>query len=107
MSHPSRFSPDQRARAVRLVTEALSHYPSEWAAISSVAAKLGASPETVRKWVRQAEVDGGQRLGLSTEESAEIKRLRREVAELRRANEILKAAAAFFGAELDRPLMRS
>jgi transposase len=72
-----------------------------------VAAKLGASPETVRKWVRQAEVDGGQRLGLSTEESAEIKRLGREVAELRRANEILKAAAAFFGAELDRPLTRS
>ncbi len=72
-----------------------------------MAAKLGASPETVRKWVRQAEVDGGQRLGLSTEESAEIKRLGREVAELRRANEILKAAAAFFGAELDRPLTRS
>ncbi len=107
MSHPSRFSPDQRARAVRLVAEARTHYPSEWAAISSVAAKLGASPETVRKWVRQTEVDGGGRPGLSTEESTEIKRLRREVAELRRANEILKAAAAFFGAELDRPLMRS
>ncbi len=107
MSHPSRFSPDQQARAVRLVAEGRSHHPSEWAAISSVAAKLGASPETVRKWVRQAEVNGGQRLGLSTEESAEIKRLRREVAELCRANEILKAAAAFFGAELDRPLTRS
>jgi len=75
--------------------------------MSSVAAKLGTSAETVRKWVRRAEVDTGQRPGLSSEEHAEIKRLRREVAELRRANEILKAAAAFFGAELDRPLPRS
>ncbi len=75
--------------------------------MSSVAAKLGTSAETVRKWVRRAEVDTGQRPGLSSEEHAEIKRLRREVAELRRANEILKAAAAFFGAELDRPLTRS
>jgi len=72
-----------------------------------VAAKLGASAETVRKWIRHAEVDAGRRPGPSTEESTEIKRLRREVAELRRANEILKAAAAFFGAELDRPLTRS
>lgn len=84
MSHPSRFSPDQQARAVRLVAEGRSHHPSEWAAIFSVAAKLGASPETVRKWVRQAEVNGGSRPGLSTEEAGEIKRLRREVAELRR-----------------------
>ncbi len=107
MSRPSRFSPEQRARAVRLVAEARSNYPSEWATISSVAAKLGASAETVRKWVRQDQVDGGQRRGLTSEDSAEIKRLRREVAELRRTNEILKAAAAFFGAELDRPLTRS
>jgi transposase len=106
MSRPSRYSPEQRAKAVRLVAEARPSYPSEWAAIESVAVKLGASAETVRKWVRQAQVDGGQRPGLSTEESAEIKRLRREVAELRRANEILKAAAAFFGAELDRPQQR-
>ena len=84
----------QRAKAVRLVAEAGPNYPSEWAAISSVAAKLGASAETVRKWIRHAEVDAGRRPGLSTEESTEIKRLRREVAELRRANEILKAAAA-------------
>ena len=76
---------------------------SQWAAIRSVAAKIGVSSETLRKWVRQAEVDGGQRAGLTTEDAAEIKRLKREVAELRRANEILKAAAAFFGAELDRP----
>jgi transposase len=91
---------------VRLVVESREHFSSEWAAMSSVAAKLGTSAETVRKWVRRAEVDTGQRPGLSSEEHAEIKRLRREVAELRRANEILKAAAAFFGAELDRPLPR-
>ena len=103
MSGPSRFAPEQRARAVRVVLEGQSDYPSQWAAIVSVAAKVGVSSETLRKWVRRAEVDGGQRAGLTTEEAAEIKRLRREVAELRRANEILKAAAAFFGAELDRP----
>ncbi|MDR0358611.1 MAG: transposase [bacterium] len=73
----------------------------------SVAAKLAIStPETLRKWVRQAEVDGGQRPGVSSEESAEIRRLKRENAELRRANEILKAASAFFAAELDRPHQR-
>ncbi len=103
MSRSSRFSPEQKARAVRMVLGGQSEYPSQWAAIESVAAKVGVSSETLRKWVRQAEVDGGQRGGLTTEEAAEIKRLRREVAELRRANEILKAAAAFFGAELDRP----
>lgn len=103
MSRSSRFSPEQKARAVRMVLGGQSEYPSQWAAIESVAAKVGVSSETLRKWVRQAEVDGGQRGGLTTAEAAEIKRLRREVAELRRANEILKAAAAFFGAELDRP----
>ncbi len=107
MSRTSRFTPEQRARAVRLVVEARPGYPSEWAAMSSVAAKLGASAETVGKWVRHAEVDAGQRPGVTSEESAELKRLRWENAELRRANEILKAAAAFFGAELDRPLSRS
>jgi transposase len=107
MSGSSRFTAEQRARAVRLVAEARPGYPSEWAAIGSVAAKLGTSAETVRKWVRQAEVDGGQRPGMTTEEAAEIRKLRREVAELRRANEILKAASAFFAAELDRPLPRS
>lgn len=107
MARSSRFSPELRGRAVRLVAEARPSYPSEWAAIESVAGKLGASAETVRTWVRQAEVDGGQRPGVTSEESAEIRRLRREVAELRRANEILKAASAFFAAELDRPLPRS
>jgi len=107
MSRSSRFSPEQQAKAVRLVAEARPNYPSEWAAIASVAAKLGASAETVRKWVRRAEVEAGQRPGVTSEDSEQIKKLRRENAELRRANEILKAAAAFFGAELDRPLPRS
>jgi transposase len=93
-----------RQRAVRLVAESKSEYESEWAAIGSIAAKLGiGTAETLRKWVRQAEVDAGARAGVSSEESAEIRRLKREVAELRRANEILKAAAGFFAAELDRP----
>jgi transposase len=103
MSRPSRFLPEQKTRAVRMVLEATPDYRSQWAAIRSVAAKIGVSAETLRKWVRQVEVDGGQRAGLTVEDAAEIRRLKREVAELRRANEILKAAAAFFGAELDRP----
>jgi len=77
-------------------------YGSQWEAITSVAEKLGPTPETVRKWVRQAERDTGRRAGPTADELAELKRLRRENAELRRANDILKAAASFFGAELDR-----
>ena len=107
MAGAGRFSPELRGRVVRLVVEARPSYPSEWATIESVAGKLGASAETVRTWVRQAEVDGGQRPGVTSEESAEIRRLRRQVAELRRANEVLKAASVFFAAELDRPLPRS
>jgi len=95
--------PDElRERAVRMVLEHQSEYVSQWEAINSVAEKLGPNPETVRLWVRRAEVDGGVRPGTTTDELAEIKRLKRENAELRRANEILKAASAFFGAELDR-----
>jgi transposase len=91
-----------------MVAEVTPNYDSQWAAIGAVAQKLGVgTAETVRKWVRQAEVDAGQRPGPTSEESAEIKRLKREVAELRRANEILKAASAFFAAELDRPSPRS
>ena len=93
-----------RDRAVRLVAESRAHQDSEWAAIVSVAAKLGVGcAETVRKWVRQAQVDAGARLGVTSQESAEVRKLRAEVRELRRANEILKAAAGFFAAELDRP----
>ena len=105
---PKQYPRELRERAVRLVIEHRGGYPTEYAAIRSIAAKLGvATPETLRQWVRQAEVDAGQRPGVSTEESAEIRRLRAEVKELRRANEILKAASAFFAAELDRPLTRS
>jgi len=87
-----------------MVVEVRGDYPSQWAAIGAVASKLGiGSSETLRKWVRRAEVDAGQRPGLTSEEHAEIKRLRKENAELRRANEILKAASSFFAAELDRP----
>jgi transposase len=77
MSRPSRFLPEQRAKAVRMVAEGRPEYPSQWAAIESVAAKVGVSAETLRMWVRQAEVDGGHRPGLTGEEAAEIKRLRR------------------------------
>jgi len=93
---------------VRLVAGHRDQYETEYAAIRSIAAKLGiANPETLRLWIRKAEVDSGERPGVTSEESAEIRRLRRENAELRRANEILKAASAFFAAELDRPLPRS
>jgi transposase len=104
----SNYPPELRERAVRMVVEVKGDYPSEWAAIAAVASKLGlGSTETLRKWVRRAEIDGGQRPGTTSEEHAEIKRLKRENAELRRANEILKAASAFFAAELDRPHQRS
>jgi len=91
-----------------MVAEVRADYPSEWAAIGAVAQKLGiGSSETLRKWIRQVEVDSGARPGVTSEESAEVKRLKREVAELRRANDILKAASVFFAAELDRPHPRS
>ena len=91
-----------RERAVRMVFEHQDEYGSQWAAITSVATKLGMTPETLRKWVRRAEIDEGQRPGLTTTERERLKELEKENKELRRANEILKAAAAFFGAELDR-----
>jgi transposase len=91
-----------------MVAEIRPNYETEWAAIGAVAAKLGVgSAETVRKWVRRREVDAGSRPGVTTEESAEVRRLRAENKELRRANEILRAASVFFAAELDRPLTRS
>jgi transposase len=97
-----RYPVEVRERAVRMVLEHEGEYDSQWAAISSVAQKVGMTPETLRKWVRRAEIDGGLRSGVTTEERARIRELERENRELRRANEILKAAAAFFGAELDR-----
>jgi transposase len=108
VSRGAQYPPELRERAVRMVAEVRPAYPSAWPAIEAVASKLGiGSAETLRKWVRRAEVDAGTRPGTTSEEHAEIRRLRREVAELRRANEILKAASAFFAAELDRPLPRS
>ncbi|MBB3174029.1 transposase-like protein [Endobacter medicaginis] len=94
-------------RAVRLVLEQQGEHPSQWAALSSVAAKLGCSGETLRNWVRQAERDSGARPGPTTAETERIKALEREVRELRQANEILRKASAYFAqAELDRPLKR-
>lgn len=104
MGRPSSYPKELRERAVRMVLESKSEYPTEFAAIVSIARKLGiGSPETLRLWVRRAEVDAGQRPGVSTEESEQLKALKRENVELRRANEILKSASAFFAAELDRP----
>ena len=104
MARPSKYPAELRERAVRLVVESKGEYPSEFEAIRSIAAKLGiGSPETLRKWVRRAEIDGGQRPGKTSDDIAEIRELKKENAELRRANEILKSASAFFAAELDRP----
>jgi transposase len=104
MARPSRYPQELQERAVRMVIESRADYETEYAAIRSVAAKLGiTSPESLRKWLRRAEIDGGLRPGKTSEEIAEIKALKKENAELRRANEILKSASAFFAAELDRP----
>ncbi len=102
MNTPNRYPREVKERAVRMVFDHEGEYGSQWAAISSIAAKFGMTAETLRNWVRQAETDGGLRSGVTTEERARVKELERENRELRRANEILKAAAAFFGAELDR-----
>jgi transposase len=102
--HGGNYPAELRERAVRMVADVRGGYPSQWAAIGAVAARLGiGSAETLRKWVRRAEIDAGTRPGLTSEEHAEIEGLKRENAELRRANEILKAASSFFAAELDRP----
>jgi transposase len=103
MARPSRFSPEVRERAVRMVFEHAQDHASQWAAISSIAAKIGCAAETLRSWVRQVERDAGQRPGLTTDERARLKQLERENVELRRANEILRLASAYFArAELDR-----
>ena len=99
---PGRYPDEVRERAVRMVFEHQDEYFSQWKAICSIAEKLDVHHETLRLWVGRAETDSGKRPGLTTDERAQIKDLEREVKELRRANEILKSAAHFFGAELDR-----
>src|SRR5277367_4702067 len=97
-----RYPPELKERAVRMVKDLRQQDPGNKAVISRVARQLGVGDESLRAWVKQSEIDSGQRAGLSTEEQAELKRLRKENFELRRSNDILQAAATFFGAELDR-----
>jgi len=105
MNKSNKFSPEVRERAVRLVQEHRAEYPSLWAAVESIAPKVGCVPQTLLEWVKRAEIDSGQREGLSTAERERMKALERENKELRRANEILRTASAFFAqAELDRKL---
>ena len=102
MSETSRrYSPELRERAVRMVLEHEDEYGSQWAAIVSIAAKFGPSPETLRLWVRRSEVDEGRRSGVTSDERERLRELERENRELRRANEILKSASLFFATELD------
>lgn len=103
MKNQKRYSPELRERAVRLVIEHQGEHESQWAAIVSIAGKMGCSAESLRRWVRQTEVDTGKRAGVTSDERDRVKDLERENFELRRANEILRKAAAFFAqAELDR-----
>ena len=105
MSKSPKFSPEVRERAVRLVQEHRGEYPSLWAAVESIAPKIGCVPHTLHEWVKRHEIDSGERAGVTTAEAQRVKELEREVKELRRANEILKLASAFFAqAELDRRL---
>ena len=105
MKKSNKFSPEVRERAVRLVQEHRGEYPSLWAAIESIEPKIGCVPQTLHEWIKRAEVDAGKREGVTTSEAQRVKDLEREVKELRRANEILKLASAFFAqAELDRRL---
>ncbi len=105
MNKPNKYSPEVRERAVRMVQEHRNEYPSQWAAIESIAPKIGCVPQTLHEWVKKHEIDTGMRDGITSEERDRIKTLERENKELRRANEILKLASAFFAqAELDRKL---
>jgi transposase len=103
----NKFSPEVRARAVRMVVQHEVEHPSRWAAVSSIAAKIGCSPATLHEWVKKIEVDSGNRAELPSDVAEKMKALERESRELRQANEILRKASAYFAmAELDRPLKR-
>ena len=105
MNKSTKFSPEVRERAVRMVREHRGEYPSLWTAVESIAPKIGCVPQTLLSWVQRHEIDTGAREGVTTAEAQRVKELEREVKELRRANEILKLASAFFAqAELDRRL---
>jgi|TARA_R100000322_G_scaffold50871_1_gene31792 transposase len=105
MTKSNKFSPEVRVRAVRLVQEHRGEYPSLWAAVESIAPKIGCVPQTLLEWVKRAEIDAGDRPGTTTAEAQRLKELERENKELRRANDILRTASAFFAqAELDRKL---
>ena len=105
MNKSNKFSPEVRERAIRMVQEHRDEYPSLWAAVESIAPKIGCVPQTLLGWVQRQEIDSGVRDGTTTAERQRVKELEREVKELRRANEILKLASAFFAqAELDRRL---
>ena len=107
MNKSPKFSPEVRERAVRMVQEHRADYPSLWAAIESIAPKIGCVPQTLNDWVKKAEVDSGKRAGLPSDVAEKMKALERENRELRQANEILRKASAYFAmAELDRPLKR-
>ena len=101
MTKATRYPPELRERAMRLVREHRDEHPSEWAAIESIAKKLGMTPETLRKWLRREEIDHHQRPGVTSGERERIRGLEREVRELRRANAILRSASVFFARELD------
>ncbi len=105
MSKANRYSPEVRERAVRMVLEHQSDYPSQWQAIQSIAAKIGCSPDSLKAWLKRTQIDAGEEPGTTTAERERVKALEKEVKELRRANEILRTASAFFAAaELDRKL---
>ena len=107
MNKAKRYSPEVRERAVRLLFEHEKDYRSRWAATMSIASKIGCTPETLRGWVKRVKIDTGRRDGLTSEDRARLRALEKENKELRRANEILKLASAFFAqAELDRKLKR-